>query len=153
MYGRRLADVVVPIALAVKRGQLAHELWHYKYDADATVRRRLEFRLAAVLWPGNCVSGTVPVRQAGAADSLLAQGSDRNTTARSASSMFFFPERTVVLAPCDQPRDRHLGASAGIAIGPLAELRRLRAVERHASREALEEAAMSRVFSARTATT
>jgi hypothetical protein len=55
--------------------------------------------------------------------------------------MFFFPERTVVLAPCDQPRDRHLGASAGIAIGPLAELRRLRAVERHASREALEEAA------------
>jgi predicted amidophosphoribosyltransferase len=49
-YGRRLADVVVPIALAVKRGQLAHELWHYKYDADATVRRRLEFRLAAVLW-------------------------------------------------------------------------------------------------------
>ena len=49
-YGRRLADVVVPIALAVKRGQLAHELWHYKYDLDVTVRRRLEFRLAAVLW-------------------------------------------------------------------------------------------------------
>jgi hypothetical protein len=49
-YGRQLADVVVPIALAVKRGQLAHELWHYKYDLDATVRRRLEFRLAAVLW-------------------------------------------------------------------------------------------------------
>jgi predicted amidophosphoribosyltransferase len=49
-YGRRLADVVVPIALAVKRGQLAHELWHYKYDSDTTVRRRLEFRLAAVLW-------------------------------------------------------------------------------------------------------
>ncbi len=50
-YGRpRLADVVVPIALAVKREQLAHELWHYKYDTDATVRRRLETRLAAVLW-------------------------------------------------------------------------------------------------------
>jgi hypothetical protein len=50
-YGRRrLADVVVPIALAVKREQLAHELWHYKYDPDATVRRRLETRLAAVLW-------------------------------------------------------------------------------------------------------
>src|ERR1039457_6866123 len=47
---RGLSDVVVPIALAVKRGQLAHELCHYKYDADATVRRRLEFRLAAVLW-------------------------------------------------------------------------------------------------------
>jgi hypothetical protein len=47
---RRLADLVVPIALAVKREQLAHELWHYKYDADATVRSRLETRLAAVLW-------------------------------------------------------------------------------------------------------
>ena len=49
-YGRRLAEVVAPIALAVKRQQLAHELWHYKYDADATVRRRLEIRLAALLW-------------------------------------------------------------------------------------------------------
>src|SRR5262245_12140900 len=50
-YGRgRLADVVVPIALAVKREQLAHELWHYKYDSDASVRTRLGVRLAAVLW-------------------------------------------------------------------------------------------------------
>jgi len=49
-YGRRLAEVVAPIALAVKRQQLAHELWHYKYDADERVRRRLELRLAAVLW-------------------------------------------------------------------------------------------------------
>jgi hypothetical protein len=44
------ADVVVPIAPAVKREQLAHELWHYKYDTDATVRARLEVQLAAVLW-------------------------------------------------------------------------------------------------------
>lgn len=44
---RRLADVVVPIALAVKGQQLAHELWHYKYDTDATVRARLEIRLGA----------------------------------------------------------------------------------------------------------
>jgi predicted amidophosphoribosyltransferase len=49
-YGRRLAEIVVPIALAVKRGQLAHELWHYKYDADARTRRMLQIRLAAVLW-------------------------------------------------------------------------------------------------------
>ena len=40
----------MPIALAVKRQQLAHELWHYKYDADGGVRRRLEMRLAALLW-------------------------------------------------------------------------------------------------------
>jgi hypothetical protein len=49
-YGRRLAEVVAPIALAVRRQRLAHELWHYRYDADATVRRRLEIRLAALLW-------------------------------------------------------------------------------------------------------
>ena len=49
-FGPRLADVVVPIALAVKRQQFAHELWHYKYDADIRVRQRLEIRLAAVLW-------------------------------------------------------------------------------------------------------
>lgn len=49
-YGQRLADVVVPIALAVKQEQLAHELWHYKYDPDPSVRARLEIRLAAVLW-------------------------------------------------------------------------------------------------------
>lgn len=46
----RLADAVVPIALAVKREQLAHELWHYKYDVDESVRARLTTRLAAVLW-------------------------------------------------------------------------------------------------------
>jgi hypothetical protein len=45
-----LADVVVPIALAVKREQLAHELWHYKYDVDPSVRARLTMRLGAVLW-------------------------------------------------------------------------------------------------------
>ena len=46
----QLANVVVPIALAVKREQLAHELWHYKYDSDARVRETLTIRLAAVLW-------------------------------------------------------------------------------------------------------
>lgn len=49
-FGQRLADTVVPIALAVKHEQLAHELWHYKYDVDQNVRSRLTTRLAAVLW-------------------------------------------------------------------------------------------------------
>ena len=49
-FRRGLADVVVPIALAVKREQLAHELWHYKYDVDSSVRARLTMRLGAVLW-------------------------------------------------------------------------------------------------------
>jgi predicted amidophosphoribosyltransferase len=49
-HGPQLADIVIPMALAVKGQQLAHELWHYKYDADPAVRRRLDIRLAAVLW-------------------------------------------------------------------------------------------------------
>jgi hypothetical protein len=49
-FRRGLADVVVPIALAVKREQLAHELWHYKYDVDPSVRAQLTMRLGAVLW-------------------------------------------------------------------------------------------------------
>ena len=49
-FRRRLADVVAPIALAVKREQLAHELWHYKYDVDPSVRAQLTLRLGAVLW-------------------------------------------------------------------------------------------------------
>lgn len=49
-FRQGLADAVVPIALAVKREQLAHELWHYKYDVDQTVRSRLTRRLGAVLW-------------------------------------------------------------------------------------------------------
>lgn len=49
-FRQGLADAVVPVALAVKREQLAHELWHYKYDADPSVRSRLTTRLGAVLW-------------------------------------------------------------------------------------------------------
>jgi hypothetical protein len=49
-FRRGLADVVVPIALSVKREQLAHELWHYKYDVDPSVRAQLTLRLGAVLW-------------------------------------------------------------------------------------------------------
>jgi predicted amidophosphoribosyltransferase len=49
-FRQGLADAVVPIALAVKREQLAHELWHYKYDVDPSVRSRLTTRLGAVLW-------------------------------------------------------------------------------------------------------
>lgn len=53
-FRRRLANVVVPIALAVKREQLAHELWHYKYDVDASVRARYvssQMRHRVLLFP------------------------------------------------------------------------------------------------------
>ena len=45
-----VADVVAPIALAVKGEQLAHELWAYKYSPHEGARRRLQVGLAAVLW-------------------------------------------------------------------------------------------------------
>ena len=73
---RRLADVVVPIALAVKRGQLAHELWHYKYDVDATVRRRLAIRLGC-----SAVAFSRPARGA------RSRGS-RRTAVRAPSPLF-----------------------------------------------------------------
>jgi hypothetical protein len=44
------ADVVVPIALAVKGGQLAHELSAYKNSNSPAARARLCVGLAAVLW-------------------------------------------------------------------------------------------------------
>jgi len=44
------ADAVVPIALAVKGEQLAHELWTYKYSPRSEVRAKLTRGLAAVLW-------------------------------------------------------------------------------------------------------
>jgi phosphoribosylpyrophosphate synthetase len=44
------ANVVAPIALAVKGEQLAHELWAYKYSPQASARRRMQIGLAAVLW-------------------------------------------------------------------------------------------------------
>jgi len=44
------ADAVVPIALAVKGEQLAHELWHYKNSPRVAVRQRFQIGLAAVTW-------------------------------------------------------------------------------------------------------
>lgn len=44
-----LCDVVVPIALAVKGEQLAHELWNYKNNRRPEVRRQLTNGLAFVL--------------------------------------------------------------------------------------------------------
>jgi hypothetical protein len=44
------ADVVAPLAIAVKHEQLARELWVYKYRSEPLVRRKLTLGLAAVLW-------------------------------------------------------------------------------------------------------
>ena len=44
------ADVVAPISLAVKGGQLARELWTYKYGTQERVCAQLRVGLAAVLW-------------------------------------------------------------------------------------------------------
>lgn len=44
------ADVVVPIALAVKRDQWAYELSSYKNSSSPAARYSLAIRLGAVLW-------------------------------------------------------------------------------------------------------
>lgn len=44
------ADVVAPIALAVKREQWAHELSSYKNSANPTARRTMTIGLSAVTW-------------------------------------------------------------------------------------------------------
>jgi predicted amidophosphoribosyltransferase len=49
-YPDGVADVVVPISVAVRHGQLAAELWRYKEADGADARRVHQLRLAAVLW-------------------------------------------------------------------------------------------------------
>ena len=73
-FGAQLADIVIPIALSVKHEQLAHELWHYKYDTDASVRARLGIRLAAVLWR------FLALHEAHVADAVNVPGFDIVTT-------------------------------------------------------------------------
>jgi hypothetical protein len=45
-----IADVVVPISVAVKHEQFANELWRYKELAESDTKRAAQARLAAVLW-------------------------------------------------------------------------------------------------------
>jgi len=40
---------VIGRGFGLRAQQLAHELWHYKYDVDGRVRQRLQVRLAALL--------------------------------------------------------------------------------------------------------
>jgi hypothetical protein len=47
--GPNTADLVVPIALAVKGQQLANELWQYKSSPAAEVRRQIQQRMTALL--------------------------------------------------------------------------------------------------------
>ena len=49
-YPDGIADVVVPISVAIRHEQLATELWRYKEVEDADTRRVHQLRLAAVLW-------------------------------------------------------------------------------------------------------
>ncbi len=49
-FGHGRANVIVPIALAVKGEQLAYELWHYKNSRNKEARRKFTVGLAAVTW-------------------------------------------------------------------------------------------------------
>lgn len=48
-YGGELADLLVPISLAVRGEQLARELGEYKYSRSAVVRKEFSYGLASVL--------------------------------------------------------------------------------------------------------
>jgi hypothetical protein len=62
-FRRGLADAVAPVALAVKREQFAHELWHDKYDVDPGMRAQLTLRLGAVLWRSSASMSSTSPRQ------------------------------------------------------------------------------------------
>ncbi|MFI9810952.1 hypothetical protein [Saccharothrix variisporea] len=49
MYGDELADVVVPISLAISGTQLTRELSGYKYNGSPTVRKEFAHNLASAL--------------------------------------------------------------------------------------------------------
>ena len=54
--GRLLADAVVPVGYAVKGGQLASDLWRYKWDSDEAAAGRLRAMLRDFLrGHGDCV--------------------------------------------------------------------------------------------------
>ncbi|GAA0225425.1 hypothetical protein GCM10010492_24520 [Saccharothrix mutabilis subsp. mutabilis] len=49
VYGDELADVVVPISLAISGGQLTRELSGYKYNDSPQVRKEFAYNLASTL--------------------------------------------------------------------------------------------------------
>lgn len=99
--GAQLADVVVPISIAVKGEQLATELWRYKNQADQQARAVLQLRLAAVLW--RFLDG----HEACVADSAGVPQFDYVTVVPSTSGRDDHPLREIVGKIVGPTRDRY----------------------------------------------
>lgn len=100
--GDLLADVVVPISIAVKNEQLAADLWRYKNFSDSVARDVLRLRLAAVLWRfleghESCVANAVGISEF-----------DLVTTVPSTSGREDHPLRRIVSGIVAPTRDRYV---------------------------------------------
>lgn len=98
----QLADVVVPISIAVKGDQLAVELWRYKNLADAQARAVLQSRLASVLWR------FAAMHEACIADYAGASEFDSVTVVPSTSGRVDQPLRHMVASMIPHTRDRYV---------------------------------------------
>lgn len=99
--GALLADVVVPISIAVKGEQLAAELWRYKNQSDPKARQVLKLRLAAVLW--RFLDG----HEACVADAIGVRKFDLAATVPSTSGRGDHPLRQIVETIIEPTRDRY----------------------------------------------
>ncbi|ELP71293.1 hypothetical protein ACKI1I_02375 [Streptomyces turgidiscabies] len=100
ILGEGVADVVVPLSLALKGEQYANELWRYK-NAAGPQQQHFRMGLAAVLWRflalhENCV-----------ADHCAVSGFDTVTTVPSTSGRADHPLREMVADIVGVTRDRY----------------------------------------------
>lgn len=124
-YGGLLADVVAPVAYAVKGGQLAADLWRYK--SDAVGAGEAAARLRAMLAGFLRVHGGQVWRAAGMTASpgqaaVVPSGQGRlgaHPLARLAAPCVDLPMLRLSCAPGAAPRGRGLGHGDGIATGRL----------------------------------
>lgn len=100
VLGSGVADVVVPVSLALKGEQYAHELWRYK-NAAGPQRHYFRTGLAAVLWR------FLEAHEACVAHRCAVPGFDVVTTVPSTSGRLTHPLRAMVADMVGVTRDRH----------------------------------------------
>ncbi|BEP13924.1 hypothetical protein acdb102_22350 [Acidothermaceae bacterium B102] len=98
---RHRADAVLPIALAVKGGQLAYELSTYKNSPNEETRRQMRVGLAAVTWRMLADHEACLAQAVGAADFPIV------TTVASTSGRADDPLGTIVGTLVGATRDRY----------------------------------------------
>ena len=100
VLGSGVADAVVPVSLALKGEQYAHELWRYK-NAAGPQRQYFRTGLAAVLWR------FLEAHEACVAHRCAVRGFDVVTTVPSTSGRQTHPLRAMVADMIGATRERH----------------------------------------------